>query len=230
MNRHKLIGILFTTMLASSFGYVASQGQQDEPAGQTATLPDPPEPAALSLPRLEPGQNSNLRFVPDAVGRTWRLSSSRGGRAQSEIQKAMSGLRAAESSEERSDAKASLKKALAAEYDKQMDSYDEHIESLEKELAEMRKRLEKRRDAKSDMVDLKMRQLLAESEGLGWPSSSKRSLFPGSGSPNFGSVNLTPNGPATTIFRSNSNIARPAAGFEKAASPAEPVRRTEKRQ
>lgn len=95
--------------------------------------------------------------------------------AQTEVQKALAKVKSAEDSAEKEDAKDELLAALSTEYDDRMDAYDEHIESLEKQLEEMRERLSRRRKAKEEVVELKLKQLVAESDGLGWPGASGRS-------------------------------------------------------
>lgn len=86
------------------------------------------------------------------------------------LSKAMNALQNAESEEMKANAKMNLRDALATDYDEKMDQYDEHIEKLENQLEEMRARLSRRRDAKDDMVSLKLKELIAKADGLGWPT------------------------------------------------------------
>lgn len=116
--------------------------------------------------------------------------------AETPLSKAMNALQNAESEEMKANAKMNLRDALATDYDEKMDQYDEHIEKLENQLEEMRARLSRRRDAKDDMVSLKLKELIAKADGLGWPTG------PTNGAVNdFGPVPLaSPFGKARQTF------------------------------
>ncbi len=195
MNSHKIVGFLIASAIASGVGLLVAQ---DEPTANFAPPQRAMSPATATLPAPpNPVQGQNGIF---ATG--WRangLALNRGRMERSKVQEAMASLKAAESGDDKAKAKAKLQEALAAEYDERMDSYDEHIESLEKELEAMRQRLAKRREAKADMVELKMRQLLAEVDGLGWPSGSNNSRFPRV--INFGTTNYKASPRATLTTR-----------------------------
>lgn len=101
---------------------------------------------------------------------------------QTEVEKALAKVKAAKDSVEKDGAKDELLAALSAEYDNRMNVYDKHIESLEKQVEEMRERLSRRRKAKDEVVELKLKQLVSEADGLGWPSNSGRNSQFGWGS------------------------------------------------
>ncbi len=86
------------------------------------------------------------------------------------VEVAVNKLKQADSDEAKSTAKRDLRKVLVADYEDKMNRYDEHLEKLEKELEAMRERLSRRRAAKEDMVDLKLKEIVANADGLGWPS------------------------------------------------------------
>jgi len=120
---------------------------------------------------------------------------------ETEVGKALNAFRKAETDDAKDGAKSELRDALAAEYEDRMNQYDAHIESLEKELEAMRERLSRRRKAKDDMVSLKMKEMIANADGLGWPSGpnrtpSSRLTFPRQSTSPFGSPpSLSPNFP-----------------------------------
>lgn len=93
---------------------------------------------------------------------------------RSRIRNATEQMRNAESSSDRTKAQDELREALAEDYDIRMKAYEEYLDKLEEQLAEMRAKLQRRRDAKSDMVDLRIKVLAAEADDLGWPSSPGR--------------------------------------------------------
>ena len=111
----------------------------------------------------------------------WRLAtqSERNNQFANETATAVQAFKAAESEEAKSTAKAELRKALVADYENKMDQYDAHLEKLEKELEAMRERLSRRRAAQEDMVYLKLKETIANADGLGWPSGPNAMNVPG---------------------------------------------------
>jgi hypothetical protein len=150
-------GLYLTAQDSNQFGQAASQLQQTS-----------------VIQRLE-----DVRGIGTADPR-WRLVGNREqNRFANETATAVQAFKAAESEEAKSAAKAELRKALMADYENKMDQYDEHLEKLEKELEAMRDRLSRRRAAKEDMVDLKLKETIANAEGLGWPSGPNSMNPPG---------------------------------------------------
>jgi len=178
MNFRKVIFAPLMLLTASGIGLLHAQDDRFEDISNP--LPKGATPYAVVLP-----QQSQSAFLPaqspldllnsDSNTTTWSQVNGRLVRRESKLQKTLSKLKAAESSDDKQEAASELREVLSAEYDKRMDKYDSEIEKLEKELQEMRERLSRRRDAKKEMVKLKWQQLLAESEGLGWPGESQRS-------------------------------------------------------
>lgn len=103
-------------------------------------------------------------------------------KAEQEIQQAAKSLRQADSSTEKREAEDKLRSLLADDYDSRLDGYAEHLDELEKSLADMRAKLKRRREAKSEMIDLRVKVLIAEADDLGWPSrvreNSRYDAFP----------------------------------------------------
>ncbi len=90
----------------------------------------------------------------------------------SEVVVAIDQLKKAETEGDRKDAEANLKDALGKEYDQRLDAYAKYLDDLEAKLDAMKSKLEKRRDAKSEMVRLRVEVIKAESNDLGWPDSN----------------------------------------------------------
>lgn len=97
---------------------------------------------------------------------------------QKRIQVALKKLKAADSSSERAEAKSELRSALSEDYDMRLASYEGYLDDLAKKLKNMRERLARRRDAKTDMIDLRIKVLEAEADDLGWPSKMRPGRFP----------------------------------------------------
>lgn len=91
------------------------------------------------------------------------------------VQRATQTMKLAKSDDARATAETVLREALTNDYDLKMKGYEEHLEKLEKELEAMRDRLSRRRAAKAEMVELRIKVLKAEADDLGWPSDVTRS-------------------------------------------------------
>lgn len=87
-------------------------------------------------------------------------------------------MRQADSTDEKKDLENSLRDLLSKDYDNRLDTYDDYLNGLEKQLEEMRAKLQLRRDAKSKMIDLRVKVLEAEADDLGWPSRVSKNRFP----------------------------------------------------
>lgn len=88
----------------------------------------------------------------------------------SEVAKAIKKLKDAETSSETAEAEKELRTALENDYDSRLAAYEESLDQLEAKLKEMRNQLNRRREAKDDMVSLRLQVLKAEADDLGWPS------------------------------------------------------------
>ena len=84
-------------------------------------------------------------------------------------------LRDADNSAKRTEAKARLVELLSKDYDALLATHSEELDRLEEKLAQMRSRLKKRRAAKQDMIELRLKVLEAEATDLGWPTRNARS-------------------------------------------------------
>jgi hypothetical protein len=97
---------------------------------------------------------------------------------QSKINALLQKMKQTDDSKNRNEIKEAIEKLLHTQYTQKMDSYQEHLAKLEDKLQAMRSQLERRRDAQQEMVDLRMKVLLAEADDLGWPADVKQGRFP----------------------------------------------------
>ena len=89
---------------------------------------------------------------------------------QVDIQQATDTLRAATTEPERAAATAKLNALLNRDYDARLKRYEQQLNKLEARLNQMREGLQRKRNAKPDMVKLRIQNLLANAKGLGWPN------------------------------------------------------------
>ena len=99
--------------------------------------------------------------------------------AQSDVKKATEALKKAESRDEIAEAREELRKALAADYDVRLDHFQSEIDAMAERLDAMRAKLAKRRDAKDEMVELRLKVVEAEADDLGWPNPVSARNLPG---------------------------------------------------
>lgn len=181
------VAVLIPAAVLSGLSLTAQDKQPDQPAqptrvGQAYVLP----PSRTTTFGFEPGYQE-LATVPQWMEQP-----------ESEVGTALKQFRAAETDDAKQDAKSELRDALAAEYEDKMNQYDAHIEALEKELESMRERLTRRRKAKDDMVSLKLKEMMANADGLGWPSgpsrtpSPRQTFFPGQNTSPFAAPSPRP--------------------------------------
>ncbi len=95
------------------------------------------------------------------------------------IQDASNALRNTQSADDRAAAEQTLRELLAEDYDALLAGYETYLDQAEARIKEMRTKLQRRRDAKSDMIDLRVKVLEAEADDLGWPSKMRSNRFPG---------------------------------------------------
>lgn len=108
----------------------------------------------------------------------------------------------AEKEEDRRDLRRKLEEALSKEFEAQAQRQQKELDELEKQIEALRTLLRKRKDAKSDIIDRRIEQLVQDAQGLGWntPGGSRYGLYT-SGVGAFGAVPDqgigTPAAPAT---------------------------------
>lgn len=149
-----LVRLSFLAACFLALGFVAH--------AQQAGLTPPVAPSAPAFPVLT--ENA-------AVGWATQRQPDPSRAIRKKVAQATELLKKAEDDDAKQTAKEQLEAILEQEYDAHMDIYEAQIEEMEKQIKEMRKKLSRRRDAKSDMVKLRMRMLEAEADDLGWPSA-----------------------------------------------------------
>lgn len=118
----------------------------------------------------------------------WRSASA------NELGQALAKLRETESEDDRNKSITEIRGLLSKQYDESLDRYEDYLAELEARLAKMKEQVDKRRDAKMELVDLRLKTLVNEADGLGWPSEANQSLF-GAQSPSF----YAPSFPSTAV-------------------------------
>jgi hypothetical protein len=100
-----------------------------------------------------------------------------GPQVDSKSHKAFEKLRNAESKADKAEALDELREALESEYDEFLSSQEKELDKMEEKMKELRSQLEKRRDAKDDLIELRLKTLENDASGLGWPGGQGRSFF-----------------------------------------------------
>jgi len=149
---------------------------------------------------------------------------------QDQLSNALAELKNAESESDRGKFIEKVRGLLETQYDKSLDRYEDNLSKMEERIKKMRSQVEKRRDAKADLVDLRLKMLVNEADGLGWPDGRQGGTYPaipgaGGGGMGIGSggqfgPGSVFGGPATPF------LTRPAAvpRAPQSPEPAEPVR------
>lgn len=184
---------LFSLLAAGTM--LMTAGLQDKPRSQ----PEPPAQPMVSrggqaagygpataittwaddtTPERFPGSAIAIPQPPGALTTYFNLAN-RFGKADKEIREAAKAMRQADSRDDKDAAEEKLRELLGADYDSRLNDYTSYLDELEKSLAEMRAKLEKRRGAKEDMIDLRIKVLVAEEDDLGWPTRMPRNRLPG---------------------------------------------------
>jgi hypothetical protein len=74
----------------------------------------------------------------------------------------------AEKDDDKKEIRKKLADALGKQFDAHMEQQQKELTALEKQIADLRAILKKRQDAKTDIIDRRMDQLIRDAEGLGW--------------------------------------------------------------
>lgn len=91
----------------------------------------------------------------------------------SDVARAVHAYRSADSEDGRTSARKQLSDALGAEYDALLQQHEQHLNQMEERLRKLRDQLAKRREARDDMVSMRLQWMLSEADGLGWPSAPR---------------------------------------------------------
>jgi hypothetical protein len=135
-----------------------------------------PRPAAVPAVPVVPGVSGIYSPSGPQVGNTW-LNLQRGVAENDEMRKVLNAIKDAESNTDKQESITKLRGLLEEQYDDSLDAYGRHLDEMEKKIAELREQLQRRRDARAEMVDLRVKMLVSEAEGLGWPDERPAAYF-----------------------------------------------------
>lgn len=156
---------LVTLTLAAGLAGVAALAQTPAPTPAT-----PPVPVVAPT---APGQHGfgEMPGMPgwDGHMRMWQN--------QSKASQLAKKLATTEKPEEKQDLQKKLHDLVGEQFDENMKRQQKELDALEKELTELRTTLKKRQDAKSQIVDRRVEQLILDAQGLGWGSGSHANAF-----------------------------------------------------
>ena len=126
--------------------------------------------------------------------------------SNAEVGKLIKQLKEAEDQSEKEAIKEKIKTELDLQYDAYLENHEKPLKQLEERLAKLREEFEARKQAKNDLVKLRLDTIWYDSQGLGWPSNrttrpwavnGARSLFPNPVAPPVPSaIPQPPNPPA----------------------------------
>jgi len=123
----------------------------------------------------------------------------------SKTSQAMQQLAQATTDEETQAAQDELRQALEEEYDKALAAYEKKLDDMEQRMQALRDEVSKRRDARDELVELRLKMLTYEAQGLPWPGqSASRSNFSGYNLPG-GRGRVLQYAPPTNYLETNSS-------------------------
>ena len=134
------------------------------------------------------------------------------------IRKAAKRLRESKSNNETTEATHKLTKLLGQDYEARLADYQKELDQLEEKLKLMTDKLQRKRNAKADMVKLRIEVLKAEASNLGWPSRNSSS-FSNSGveNPSWPSPYRTNGVPSDRESATSSYLSNGVRQFQKSA-------------
>lgn len=162
---------MFTKFLTATIAMAAVPAMFFAAGAQEPARPNTPEPPRVIVSTDQGGQSGISQWTRSSQGVAgiFGLNST-----DQQIAAAAKAMRQAETSSARSQAKDRLMLLLSEDYDSRLSEYDAYLQEMEKQLEDMRARLEKRRQAKDEMIDLRIKVLEAEADDLGWPTRVRR--------------------------------------------------------
>ena len=113
----------------------------------------------------------------------WKVGPNPGGTVAGELRKAAEAVRNADGEDETSAARKTLTELVEKCFDADMVNREKELAELEKRLAKLREQLDRRRTKKQDIMDLQIKVLLNEADGLGFYSGGEKSDFSPSSGP-----------------------------------------------
>ena len=155
--------------------------------------PAPAEPLPTRSPRvvvpgqsltadrlLLPGKNANSPFAT-TVDRNGlavlgtspsRFMNKKEREVQSKIGSLIRKIKESDDDKEKEDSKAELKKQLEQQYDSYLSNLEAPLKKMEERLAKLRSEFEKRKEARDELVKLRLENIWYQANGMGWPGDS----------------------------------------------------------
>jgi hypothetical protein len=176
MKLNHLLPLNVAAAIAAIVGLgVVSTWAQDEPAAKDPPLYAP----ADNLPNeLEPGDYSPDQLLLAPGGESLPAVSADGayhrflGEAVQDPSQEVAGLlkqlQSTESDEQRSALRTKLSELLGRQFDARQKRHEQQIAELEAQVKKLRELVRKRQANRSEIVSLRLEQLLRETQGLGW--------------------------------------------------------------
>jgi hypothetical protein len=111
------------------------------------------------------------------LGNVWVKPSPEMVKSNNRVNELINQLKASEDTAAKEKLKSSLKSALEEQYDLYLAQHEEPLKGLEEKIAKLRKEFEWRKNARDDLVKLRLDTIWYNAQGLGWPVRD-RGRFP----------------------------------------------------
>jgi hypothetical protein len=205
--------VVFVFGLAAVAGWSTQIfAQEDDLFGSNSTSEYRPAAKRSSSPPAS-SQPAARYFYQPAAGMNPR------GNPSGSLRQAAEAVRNAKGEDEATAAKKKLNELVDKFFDEDMAQRQKELKQLEDRLAKLREQLERRKTKKQDIVDLQMKVLLNEADGLGFFSAEAERPNPTPGPPTIGAPSL--------YFRNdptpNPGLIQPIAPAAPPAAPATPA-------
>ena len=153
----------------------AAEGRYQVHVVQTTSDSDGPQENGLTVVADRPlrGHLFTPHLAPMATALTYARDSGK-------TQQAIEDLRKAKTDEEKADARKQLNSALGDEFDEYLKHQAKELDRLEAKVKKLRGQWDKRREAKDELVALRIQTLENEANGLGWPAGGGNNFWMGS--------------------------------------------------
>ena len=133
--------------------------------------------AETSWPQALPTRNSSLGNVYQRGAEFSGSVDAPAASAASEISRLVNELRGTEDAGKKAELTKQLEAAIAKQFERDMESRRDELRKLEERLNKLRTQLDRRNAAKTDIIQLELKVLVNEAEGLGFSSKSSSNLY-----------------------------------------------------
>jgi hypothetical protein len=146
---------------------------------QVAAQPVPPGAPNVMLQTAPQNVPLVPMYYPSTGTRTYALSAAPGTAAQSEVAQLVKQLEDAEDSAKKVEITKKLETAVGKAFDQDMETRESDLTKLDERVKKLRGQLDRRRKAKEDIIQLQIKVLVNEAEGLGFggPRPVVRSVY-----------------------------------------------------